>query len=962
MSDIIMEEQNLYDIADAIREKLGVSDEYLPSEMAGAVRQISGSAVQSDWDEDDTTADDYIKNKPTNVSDFNNDSGFVTSTVNNLVNYYKKTETYTQAEVDALISAIVTLHIESVSVLPTTDISTTTIYLVPSADPQAQNVKDEYINTDGTSAGWELIGSTAIDLTGYVTDAELTTALADYTTTANLTTLLAGKQDTISDLSTIRSGASAGATAYQKPSDGIPKTDLASSVQTSLEKADSALQSHQPAVKYDTASQGLTDTQKANARTNIGVPDFGEIVSTDPYTFRQGLGTMADMEIVGGTVAWNQLVNTKSYSNGSNTDSRTSIYFRAQFIGTNTNLVSETISNNGVYEYVRKAQTDGRLVLKHSGGTYDLTFATTPSALTVNHVVFLSIAFNGTNPSVTKGLNTDNMQVIDLTQVFGTEIADYIYSLEHANKGAGVAWFRKLFPKDYYVYDAGSLQSVRVSGRNAVWKNLFDENSNLSTYYINQDNTRRAGYIVPLIAGIYTISAQFGDSDEYIDACLEKNGTFTPIGRVVSTTTLNNYTFTVSNGENLLIFDAASAETRLAERRIKKAKIQVEIGSTATAYEPYTSKFYPISSPDLRGVFKLSDGQLVADGDKYSPDGTVTRQYGIVDLGTLNWTADGNRAGIFYTNSLNGSVKNDGSGICSIYEVRSNMGVNSIQNMQLSTVASYGRGYIFAKNTSYTDATTFKTAMSGVMLVYELATPTTESAQPFQNPQRAYLDGMEEFTDGLTRDVMVPVGNHTTYQLSKALMPVEDYTDGVVRVMQGDVDGKADKDMISDAWVSGQAYSVRDYCIYGDTIYRCIQTVTQGTAILPTNTSYWTPVKIAAEIASLNSRLVRVTEERISANVTSYTTSAKISAGIFVIALMIWGGGENSRMASIVKIVCRGFIDGEPMLSMGEFKENTSGYLNNVTFSLNSSAYLVVSKTSTIQPARVSVYRLTWLG
>lgn len=51
-----------------------------------------------------------------------------------------------------------------------------------------------------------------------------------------------GKQDAISDLSTIRSGASAGASAYQKPSSGVPKTDLASAVQTSLGKADSAVQ------------------------------------------------------------------------------------------------------------------------------------------------------------------------------------------------------------------------------------------------------------------------------------------------------------------------------------------------------------------------------------------------------------------------------------------------------------------------------------------------------------------------------------------------------------------------------------------------------------------------------------------------------------------------------------------------------------------------------------------------
>lgn len=68
--------------------------------------------------------------------------------------------------------------------------------------------------------------------------------LAALPTKAQLDALLADKQDVINDLATIRSGASAGATAYQKPSGGIPKSDLATAVQTSLNKADSALQSY----------------------------------------------------------------------------------------------------------------------------------------------------------------------------------------------------------------------------------------------------------------------------------------------------------------------------------------------------------------------------------------------------------------------------------------------------------------------------------------------------------------------------------------------------------------------------------------------------------------------------------------------------------------------------------------------------------------------------------------------
>lgn len=50
------------------------------------------------------------------------------------------------------------------------------------------------------------------------------------------------KQDVIADLDAIRSGAQKGATAYQKPTNGIPSTEMTQAVQTSLGKADSAVQ------------------------------------------------------------------------------------------------------------------------------------------------------------------------------------------------------------------------------------------------------------------------------------------------------------------------------------------------------------------------------------------------------------------------------------------------------------------------------------------------------------------------------------------------------------------------------------------------------------------------------------------------------------------------------------------------------------------------------------------------
>jgi len=172
---------------------------------SGAVDSVNGKTGVVVLDAQDVGALPDDTDIPNSTSDLTNDSGFITNTVNNLLNYYLKSETYTQAEVNALISAIVTLDIQAVSTLPTEDISRTTIYLVPSTDPQSQNIKDEYINLDGTSSGWELIGSTEIDLTGYVTDTELTTALADYTTTANLTILLANKANAsdVEDIETL---------------------------------------------------------------------------------------------------------------------------------------------------------------------------------------------------------------------------------------------------------------------------------------------------------------------------------------------------------------------------------------------------------------------------------------------------------------------------------------------------------------------------------------------------------------------------------------------------------------------------------------------------------------------------------------------------------------------------------------------------------------------------------------
>lgn len=148
----------------------------------------SGTKV-ADVSVDGTAQSIYAPTPPTKLSDLTNDTGFITNTVNNLTNYYLSSNTYTKTEVDSLISAIVTLNVLVVQSLPVSDISTTTIYLVPKSTPDTQDVYDEYINLDGTSSGWEHIGSTQIDLSNYYTKTEINALLSAKANTADLATV-----------------------------------------------------------------------------------------------------------------------------------------------------------------------------------------------------------------------------------------------------------------------------------------------------------------------------------------------------------------------------------------------------------------------------------------------------------------------------------------------------------------------------------------------------------------------------------------------------------------------------------------------------------------------------------------------------------------------------------------------------------------------------------------------------
>lgn len=139
------------------------------------------------YTETDPTVPSWAKqpNKPSyNYSEIGNTpdlSGFVTKSVNDLTNYYLKSETYTKTEVSNLISAIQQFHYEIYATLPQTGESNVLYLIGPTGS--GSDRYEEYVYA---SNAFTKIGDTSIDLSGYVTTSALNTALLDYATTQDL--------------------------------------------------------------------------------------------------------------------------------------------------------------------------------------------------------------------------------------------------------------------------------------------------------------------------------------------------------------------------------------------------------------------------------------------------------------------------------------------------------------------------------------------------------------------------------------------------------------------------------------------------------------------------------------------------------------------------------------------------------------------------------------------------------
>lgn len=519
------------------------------------------------------------------------------------------------------------------------------------------------------------------------------------------------------------------------------------------------------------------------------------ITDEEPYFFRTsgGFNEIGDREfdtLVGGSLGWNQLLPDEARSNTANGIT----YTRAE---KSPYILNGTATANAVFVLNTGGQISAVAGHKFfmSGGKNTNVFVQLTS----------TAVWGGTNPKdtgngtianvvqsgsfdfalvVNSGTTVTNEsvipQLIDLTTLFSATIADYVYSLEQANAGDGVAWVKKYLPNDYYEHSEPTMKHVEgVSTHVTTGFNQCDgvfefgnidatgqDSGNLS-YYIRTKNYTK-------VFGNTSYCFYFENSEQFMQGYLltydnDKNiinREMLPLGGSSSSLKDSGYAV-VALGTNVAYVRMFMYKaTDFAN--INSAKMCINLhwdGERDGEYEPYEEHSYPIDDTWVgMGIPKLdSANKLYFDGDRYSADGTVTERFNVITLTasesySISIGTDRNRIS---WNGYESLGKTNGSFMCDKLTVMPNdTGGYGTADWEIFGSTAAPRMWITVPS-SIATVSDFKTYITNnpITVVYEKSTPTTAEAEPFTNPQIVSDWGTEEYvTTGL-----VPIGHTTKY-------------------------------------------------------------------------------------------------------------------------------------------------------------------------------------------------------
>lgn len=347
----------------------------------------------------------------------------------------------------------------------------------------------------------------------------------------------------------------------------------------------------------------------------------------------------------------------------------------------------------------------------------------------------------------------------DLTQMFGS-----------GNEPATVEEFEALYPLPYYDYNAGELVNNAASGVEMVGFNQWDEEWEVG--YINptngievqQNNRIRFKNFMPVIGGAtYYVYNKKGVQFWKVFYDADKN--FLTYNQPYV-----NRKFTVPDNAAYM---RCGFETDQGTTYDHDICINISDPSRNGEYQPYKTSTLPTPITELTsgGVQIFPDGMKSAGTayDEWSGT-TAVKRIGVVDLGTLTWIAD-SIPNTFYTTDVRDYAYGPSSAdatpfVCAKYSDGHGANNSTATGMPDKSIRFYNRvptitaRFIWVCDSAYSNAATFKAAMSGVLLYYELATPVTYTTdQPLPGTLAEFENGgtMRRLPVDTTSEVIAPM-------------------------------------------------------------------------------------------------------------------------------------------------------------------------------------------------------------
>lgn len=223
-------------------------------------------------------------------------------------------------------------------------------------------------------------------------------------------------------------------------------------------------------------------------------------------------------------------------------------------------------------------------------------------------------------------------------------------------------------------------------------------------------------------------STGYSQATGYSELVLKK-GTYTLSGKYAQLRRWSQKSEVIANeGETFTLEEDTGVDVRIVISASgislnETIILQIEKGNSVTEAEVRKSQTATIPYT-LRGIGNVKDELLVnADGT-----GKWITRFGKVDLGTLNYSYDSSSRR-FYSTQLKGLVKAPVNastalrGICESYSVTYWNKLNESGTDNFIVYLGGSSEQIGIRDTRYTTPADFKSAMNGVNLIYELATP-----------------------------------------------------------------------------------------------------------------------------------------------------------------------------------------------------------------------------------------------